>query len=269
MQGDRTTLNSDSWKEPFNPSEPGTISSAVINESAARRLSNDSRQQISDSTIRNAKQQEYRVVAVYKDNAFLNLRASAEPTVFLPASNKSAYFLHIKFDESASPELLEREVNEIWRSVFPDAPISYSFVQKRIAREFEPEERYIAYLLLVTIIASALGCLGVFGIISDYRRLAIKGLMIRKLLGAQTWRLYMIPFKELFPPLLAAGLAVSLLIQTYFYPWLELYVARISKITVIAGSAFVYILYSILLAAMIVAVMSKELNESPARKLTT
>ncbi|MFC1555561.1 ABC transporter permease, partial [candidate division KSB1 bacterium] len=134
------------------------------------------------------------VIGVIKDVHFRPIGQMIEPLVisnntdnlFNPAS-----LLSIRI----RPENVESTVSyisDVWKSMHPDTPFNYSFLDESFDRQFNNFSRTMDIFSNFTIIAIFIACLGLFGMASYTTEQRTKEIGIRKVLGASAAKIVLI-----------------------------------------------------------------------------
>ena len=154
----------------------------IINESAAKLLGwSDSNGKVLYDYNDGGK--DYNVIAIVKDFHMLSLRDRVKPLV-LKCKARSSY-LALLVQPGNLPEILN-SVKQLWESSNQEAPFEYDFLNQTFDAQYKSEERLARIIGLFTIMAIAIACLGLFGLVLftvDQRK---KEIGIRKVNGART-----------------------------------------------------------------------------------
>lgn len=164
----------------------GTDSSAVIvNESLVRDmgwtdLSDAYLNWREDSTSRG-----YKVIGVIKDFNFLSLESKIDPMLFTLDRHEGGHITttYIKMSGTDMPGTIQ-EIERTWRSLFPDKPFEYSFLDETIMKQYNSYERRMSIMTAATGFAILISCLGLFGLAGVNAINRTKEIGIRKVMGA-------------------------------------------------------------------------------------
>ncbi len=119
------------------------------------------------------------IIGVVKDFHFAALNNPIEPLKFLMLNDQPSY-LFIKTD----PKNLET-VQKQWESIYSEDPFEYQFMDKHMASLYEKEEKEMSISTWLTIIATLISCLGIYGLSSHFIINRTKEIGVRKVNGAK------------------------------------------------------------------------------------
>ncbi len=133
--------------------------------------------------IDNGKNQGVEIVGVVKDFHFADLRQAIEPYALLPhfANDFNYIITHVNGEDVGKvlPFLEEK-----WKSMVPDEPFSYSFLDEDFQMNYTADARTSRIVNSFTIISILISCLGLFGLAAFAAQQRIKEIGVRKVLGA-------------------------------------------------------------------------------------
>jgi putative ABC transport system permease protein len=118
------------------------------------------------------------------------------------------------------------EVQKRWQATYPHDKFSYSFFDETIANLYQQEQRISGLMRLAMIIAIAISCMGLLGLVTFTVEQRQKEISIRKVLGASIAGLFrMLTLDFLWPVALAFVIATP--VAWYFmHGWLQDFVYR-------------------------------------------
>jgi len=123
------------------------------------------------------------IVGVVKDFHFADLHQAIEPYALFPQFRDDFNYIiaHVSTPEvgKALP-FLEKK----WKSLVPDEPFSYSFLNEDFQRNYTADARTARIVNSFTIISILISCLGLFGLATFAAQQRIKEIGVRKVLGA-------------------------------------------------------------------------------------
>jgi len=102
----------------------------------------------------------------------------------------------------------------IWKSLAPDRPFNYKFVDQEYARMYQTEEKIGTIFSLFAGIAIFIACMGLFGLVSYVALRRTREISIRKVLGAQASDVLKVLSADFF-----VLLGVSAVLATVFGIW--------------------------------------------------
>lgn len=135
-----------------------------------------------------------RVIGVVRDVYFSSLRHKISPTVYWydPANFYSALI-------RISPGRISSGIGEIhsaWKQIAPDSPFEFHFLDQDLDKLYRSEERLGSLIAVFGGLAIAVGCLGLFGLVSFSAEQRTKEIGIRKVLGATVPRVVMMLIRD-------------------------------------------------------------------------
>lgn len=168
----------------------------------------------------------YPVVGVVKDFHTFSLEREIDPTIiYTDISSYEAIAVKLKpgqFNETIA------SIEQAWSRQYPDFLFSYEFLDESIASFYEDTQKMSVLLILFSMIAIVIGCLGLYGLISFMANQKEKEIGVRKALGATTGQIMAIFSKEFTILILIAFLLASPLAGYIMNKWLENYAYRIT-----------------------------------------
>ncbi|GAB5520457.1 MAG: ABC transporter permease [Rhodothermales bacterium] len=123
------------------------------------------------------------IVGVIEDFHITSLHTPIEPTILHVNPTRSIGFVLAKIAPTGIPatiDLLEQQ----WRTLYPDLPFSYSFMDQRVEQQYAFEARVSAIMGYAMFLATLVACLGLFGMAALSVARRTKEIGIRKVLGA-------------------------------------------------------------------------------------
>jgi putative ABC transport system permease protein len=169
-----------------------TLTSAIINETAARELGWDDA--LGKQFEFGGDSPNYTVIGVVKDYHFSSLHAKIEPLIMrVIPSQYSHLLLKIRPQEMASTRAF---IEETWNKLIPGRPFEYGFLDDYFAKLYRTDE--ITGKLFTTFagLAILIACLGLFGLASFTAEQKTKEIGIRKVLGASVAGIVLLLSKE-------------------------------------------------------------------------
>ncbi|MBN1779511.1 ABC transporter permease [bacterium] len=181
----------------------------VLNETAVRLLNIDSPVG-SKITMWSG---EWEVIGVIQDFHTHSLHSMIPALFFFstdqlnhPFFTQFLCYYAIRLRPGQIPETL-RAVRQVWERLFPDAYFDVHFADDEFGR-IHRDDRHLSQLLLIfTVTAVLINCMGLFGLISMTSQSRLREIGIRKTLGASTFQIFSLLTREYL-----LGLAVSIVI---------------------------------------------------------
>jgi putative ABC transport system permease protein len=161
----------------------------IINETAAKKLGyTDFNEAIGDKFHSDwigenvDSLAEGKILGVMKDFHFQSLRNKIEPlTLFIKKDWMSR--ISIKYSPDKEKESIQY-VEKIWNDHFPDVAFTYSFINDYLAKFYRAENKLQTILLIFTVLAIVIACLGLFGLAIFIAQQRVKEIGVRKAMGA-------------------------------------------------------------------------------------
>lgn len=174
------------WEEGAEPEQAAIL----INERAARALGYERSADGVGQVLYRAQEdgpQTYRVVGVVEDRPLGGVFGGLKPAMFILRPGTFGN-VSIRID----PARLETVVPEIelaWNRVYPDYPITRSFLEEQFNNHFGLFETINGALAALAMLAVGLSCLGLFGLGAFMAERRTREVGLRKILGASLPRL--------------------------------------------------------------------------------
>jgi putative ABC transport system permease protein len=166
------------------------------------------------------------VVGIVNDFHFASLHTAVEPLVIVQRSEPANYFL-LKINGNNLPETLQFARNTLAR-VVPGSLFSYTFLDEKLARLYDSEQRVGSVLKIFAVFAIFISCLGLFGLSAYAAQLRTKEVGIRKVLGATVSGVVILLAKDFLRLVIIATLLASPLAWWAMKKWLEGFAYSIS-----------------------------------------
>ncbi len=122
------------------------------------------------------------IIGVVDDFHFQSLKNKIEPlTLFI--GEQWTNRISIRYEEGKEQEAIGW-VEKVWKDHFPDVQFNYRFINDYLRNFYKAEAKLQTILLIFTILAILIACLGLFGLAIFIARQKIKEIGVRKALGA-------------------------------------------------------------------------------------
>ena len=165
------------------------------------------------------------IVGVVKDFHFLSLHQPIGPLIMYPTNTYSNFY--VRMASGQIPTTLEK-LEQAWKSVAPDAPFVFHFMDEDIARQYETEQRWASVITYTSLLVIFIACLGLFGMASLLTQQRTKEIGIRKVLGASVANLLVLLSRD-YVKLLGIALLIAIPVANYFVQeWLNSFAYRAS-----------------------------------------
>jgi putative ABC transport system permease protein len=123
------------------------------------------------------------IVGVVRDFHFEDLHQPIQPYAFLLNSSPTFNYLIVHIN-TAHVENALAFLEQKWKSVLPDVPFEYTFLDEDFQRNYKADARTSNIVSYFTGIAILISCLGLFGLAAFAAQQRTKEIGVRKVLGA-------------------------------------------------------------------------------------
>lgn len=186
------------------------------------------------------------IVGVFADFHVHSLHQGIEPT-FISAENSNVYTFNVKLHtKDKNTQNLKNAIQKIeteWKVLFPNEAFEYQFLDDKIAKFYEKEQK-IAYLLsIATTVAIFISCIGLFGLVTFTVEARTKEIGIRKVLGATVRQITSLLSYDFVRLVLISILIASPIAYYFAQNWLNDFAYRMNLSALIfVGAAVISIL---------------------------
>lgn len=183
---------------------------------------------------------DHRIIGVTEDFHFTSLRTKVEPLMLLIRRDSLRRgFENITYESSPTPDVSVRlaagpltdriaMLERVWKSVAPNDPFSYSFLDQNLQRQYEQEQRLGSLVSVSSALAILIASLGLFGLATLAVARRTKEIGIRKVLGASVFNVVGLLSKD-FLKLVLLGILIATPLAWYAADsWLSDFAYRIS-----------------------------------------
>ncbi|NML23667.1 FtsX-like permease family protein [Pseudoflavitalea sp. G-6-1-2] len=231
----------------FSKDLPTDSMSVIINESAARLLGYtdpvNKMVYMPDGRLGSANSP-YTIVGVVKDFNFNSMRETVTPLLLQFGRDNDRMALKL---QSGNIQQAVQKIESIWKSMAPQQPLAYSFMDEDFNAIYESEQRTGKISMAFSILAVMIACLGLFGLAAYAAEQRTKEIGIRKVLGASVSGIIQMLSKD-FIKLVAVAILIAVPFAWWaMSSWLQHFAYR-TQITwwVFAGTAIVTLLIALL-----------------------
>ncbi len=230
----------------------------------------DKRIQYFDQTVRAFA--DSRVIGVVRDFHFQSFRSKIEPLVIRlrnPENNSGGSSLAItsvslKVSGNSLQGLIT-DLKQTWKNLDPVYPFDFEFLDAKIQKHYEADERFGKLFITFTFISIIITCLGLFGISLLTIEQRTKEIGIRKILGASARNLITLLTGQFIKLLVVSMVVAAPLGYWVMERWLSDFSYRINV-------SFVIILFSFMTVALVAVVTVgiqalKAANDNPVDSL--
>jgi putative ABC transport system permease protein len=205
----------------------GDSSSIIINESTARLLGypDPIGQKLYSSFDNNSNATlGYTIVGVVKDFHYESMRENIGPLCM--TLGRSTRITSFKVDTKNVQPLI-RQIEAKWKAMNPSMPFSYQFMDDAFDNMYHAEQRVGKVAISFAILAIAIACLGLFGLITYAAEQRTREIGIRKVLGASISSIVTLLSKDLLLLILISTLFAFPLAWYAMHRWLQDFAYRI------------------------------------------
>jgi putative ABC transport system permease protein len=162
----------------------------------------------------------WEIIGVIKDFHTHSLYNKIPPLFFFSTDkidNFSAQFLNnyaIRIQAGTIPETLYK-IEQVWKKLFPNEYFDYRFADEEFDKLHRNDQHLSQLLLIFTITAVVLSCMGLFGLISFTSQNRTKEIGIRKTFGASIIQIFGLLTRE-FSIIFIISIFVSIPVSAYF-----------------------------------------------------
>ncbi len=182
-----------------------TTQAMIMNEAAIKMFGYSSPQQ---ALGRRFKQwgREGRIIGVIKDFHYTSLQQEVKPLTMRIEPNS---FDHVSVNVTgANLPATIAAIEKTWKTMIPNRPFSYSFLDEAFDEQYRGEERFGKLFLNFAVLAIFISCMGLLGLASYSTMQRTKEIGIRKVMGASVGNIIHLLSKD-FLKLVAISFVVA------------------------------------------------------------
>ncbi|NJN25768.1 MAG: FtsX-like permease family protein [Cyclobacteriaceae bacterium] len=241
----------------FSRDFPSDSTAMLVNEAIVREM--DWKEPIGEKLLSfdGDKPVEITVIGVLKDYNFESLRDNIRPIMIrLGNFGNDMTIRYTHADDREAVKLIER----IWKSVAPNEPFEYNFLNERFDELYRTEQRVGLVFSIFTSLAIIISCLGLFGLAAYTAEQRTKEIGIRKVMGASSFNIVKLINTEFIKYIFIAYI-ISLYPAYYLISaWLDNFVYRIDLTLWIFLFSGTLALFIALVTVSIQSVKASQLN---------
>ena len=167
------------------------------------------------------------VIGVVKDFNIYSLQHKIEPLLLqLPPVKQEEDNVYVRIGKNKIAQGL-KYIETVYHKWDPASSFEYSFLDENFSRQYAVEKKQGSLLLVFTVLAIFIACLGLFGLVTFSVGQRTKEIGVRKVLGANITGIVLLISKELIKPVIVAILISTPLAWYAMSRWLEGYAYRI------------------------------------------
>jgi len=201
----------------------------IINEAAANYMGFEDP---IGEVMKWGKNGEWKIIGVARDMVTQSPYSAVRPMIFFLKSSRLSFIrldiINLKLNPSVSATEALEKIEPIFKKYDPANAFEYKFADQEFGKKFSNERRIGNLVLVFTILAIFISCLGLFGLASFVAEQRTKEIGIRKVMGASVAQLWQLLSKD-FVTLVVISCAVAIPLSLYFMnDWLAQYQYRIT-----------------------------------------
>ena len=171
------------------------------------------------------------IIGVVNDSHLKSLHAVIEPLAIRPLANPLAInsrgIIMVKMDGASLPGTLDA-LQGVWRTVVPELPFDYHFLDGDYTRLYKSEIQAGSLSKLLSLLSIFISCFGLFGLAAFTARQRTREIGIRKVMGASLVDIFWTLTRK-FGLLILWAIVIALPISYYWLSqWLAKYPYRIN-----------------------------------------
>jgi len=207
------------------------------------------------------------VIGVVKDFNIYSLQHKIEPMVFeLPPVAREEDNVAVRVNPARVQQAI-RHIADVLHQFDPASAFKYDFLDENFSRQYAAERKQGQLLLIFTVLAVLIACLGLLGLVTFSVGQRNKEIGIRKVLGASVTGIVLLVSKDLIKPVALAFLIAAPLAWYALHRWLEGFAYHTPvSFWILAGAG----LLAILIAVITVCLRAMQAaRANPAKSLKT
>ncbi|MET3499319.1 putative ABC transport system permease protein [Mucilaginibacter rubeus] len=206
-----------------------------------------------------------KIIGVVKDFNTYSLQHKVAPMMlYLPFTANDEDNMYIRIGRNNIPATLDY-ISKVYSRFDIENKVEFHFLDQNFAKQYQSEQKQGNILLIFTILAISIACLGLFGLVTFTAEQRVKEIGIRKVLGASVTSIVTLLSKDLMKLVLIATLIASPLAWYGMRKWLQSFAYRVDInwwIFAIAG------VLAVIIAFVTVSIQSvRAANANPAKSL--
>ncbi|MBS1520318.1 MAG: ABC transporter permease [Bacteroidetes bacterium] len=205
------------------------------------------------------------IVGVIKDFNTYSLQHKITPMeLVLPQTANDKDNLYVRLSGKNVPAALEY-LKTVYSKFDSENKVDYHFLDQNFANQYQTEQKQGNLLLIFTILAISIACLGLFGLVTFTAQQRVKEIGIRKVLGASVSSIITLLSKELVYLVLIATVIATPIAWFAMNKWLQSFAYRVDmRWWVFIAAGFI----AILIAFLTISIRSvKAALANPVRSL--
>lgn len=204
-----------------------------------------------------------KVIGVMKDFNYQSLKDEVRPMA-IRLGNEPNFEMAIRLAPGNTQAQIQT-LESIWKKYAAGAPFEYTFLDQNFDLLFRAEQRMSQIILVFTILAISIACLGLFGLAAYTAEQRAKEISIRKVMGASVPQVFILLSRD-FTILVMIAFVLATPLAWYFADnWLSGFANRIS---IDASYVVIAAVASFLIALLTISYQSiKAARENPVNSM--
>jgi putative ABC transport system permease protein len=209
----------------FSKDFPTDTAAIILNETAYKQMGFANLNEATVLSYNGPAPHPLKVIGVMKDFNYESLRSAVKPMAILLSSEPN-FEMAIRLSEGNAQEQIEL-LEKIWKKYSPASAFEFSFLDENFDALFKAEQRLGKIILIFTILAIGIACLGLFGLAAYTAEQRAKEISIRKVMGASVSQVIVLLSKD-FMLLIVISFVIASPIAWYAANgWLEGFANRV------------------------------------------
>ena len=212
----------------FSRDRTAEAGSVILNEAAVRALG--LADPVGKRLLYPGGPGEFEIIGVMRDFNFLTLRSPVTPFALFHRSSGTygvaSSYVAVRLAGGDLPSALSLLESD-WKSVAPDMPFEYSFLDETYAEQYQNDRRLGRLFGVFSALAIIIACLGLLGLAAFAAEQRTKEIGIRKVLGADVPGLAALLSKDFLKLIAVAFVVAALPAYLAMRGWLEGFVYRV------------------------------------------
>lgn len=220
-----------------------TVSSVIINETMMRDFGWTPENAVGQRLTGYSNDLTPVVIGVVNNFHYLGLHQQIQPQMFQQFSSYQPYKFFVRI-QSGEPSKALAAIQTVWKSIAPEYPLKFSFLDESLDRFYQSETRWSNIIGWAGGISIFLACLGLLGLASLAVVNRNKEIGIRKVLGASFTTIISMLSKDFLKLVLIAFIIATPLSWYFINQWLQDYPYRINVewwVFAITGAVTIFI----------------------------
>jgi putative ABC transport system permease protein len=201
-------------------------SAAILNEAAYNAMGFPSLDQAEVMSYEGESPVMKKVIGVIRDFNYESLKADVKPMVLFLGPEPNGE-MAVRLSPGNTQEQIKL-LETLFKKYAPGAPFQYSFLDENFDSLFRAEQRMSQIILVFTVLAIGIACLGLFGLATYTAEQRAKEISIRKVMGASIPQVMVLLSKNFTVLVLVAFVIATPLAWYMADTWLEGFANRIT-----------------------------------------